>query len=141
MRIVIKQVDPRIAQVAQDIRRLQKCCLPGDKPYDMRKGTWWLAYYNKTAVAFAAMVHSSRWENTGYLCRSGVMRLFRGKGIQKRLINVRARYARSVGYTHLISDTCDNPASSNSLISQKFKIYKPSKPWGWDDAIYWIRKL
>ena len=141
MRITIKRVDPKNMRVAQDIRRLQKMCLPGDRPYDMRKGTWWLAYQDKTAIAFAAMAHSAQWVSTGYLCRAGVMRLFRGKGLQKRLISVRERYARCVGYTHLITDTRDNPASSNSLIARGFKIYQPTKPWGWSNAIYWIKKL
>lgn len=141
MRIIIKQVDPRDAQVAQELSRLQKLCLPGDTPLTGETGTWWIAYYGKNAVAFASIANSCQWELTGYLNRAGVMRLFRGKGLQKRLIRVRVNYAISVGLTHLVSDTRNNPASSNSLISQKFKIYEPLKPWGWDDAIYWIRKL
>ena len=51
------------------------------------------------------------------LCRSGVIKSFRGKGIQKKLIRSRERFSRTLGWKWLITDTTDNPPSSNSLIS------------------------
>ena len=41
----------------------------------------------------------------------------------------------------IITDTTDNPASSNSLINAGFKIYTPSAPWSFKHAIYWKYKI
>lgn len=112
-----------------------------DKFYDVRNGYWWIAYIDKTPIGFAGLVPSSQWQQAGYLCRAGVIELFQGQGIQKKLIRVRAQYARSLGWTHLVSDTYDNPASANSLIRCGFKMYDPSSPWGARGTLYWIRKL
>ena len=96
---------------------------------------------DKTPVGFAAMVPSSQWDGTGYLCRAGVVELFQGRGIQKKLIRARAQYAKSLRWTHLVSDTHRNPASANSLIRCGFKMYEPQYPWGARETLYWIRKL
>ena len=49
--------------------------------------------------------------------------------------------ARRLGWNWLITDTYDNPASSNSLISCGFKLYDPNVPWGTKGALYWRKKL
>jgi GNAT superfamily N-acetyltransferase len=92
-------------------------------------------------VGFAGLVQSASWGDCGYLCRAGVVSSARGLGIQNRLIAVRVRKAKQVGYNWLVSDTRDNPASSNSLINNGFKLFDPSNPWGYSDALYWRKKL
>jgi GNAT superfamily N-acetyltransferase len=76
------------------------------------------------------------------MCRAGVVRSHRGKGLQKRLIRVRERKAREHGWKWLITDTASyNVASSNNLAACGFKLFRPSRPWGHDDGLYWRKAL
>lgn len=123
------------------LQRLQKECLPLDKLYDVNDGYWWMVYSGKTPIGFAALTASAQWKETGYLCRAGVVELFQGKGIQRKLIRAREQYARSLGWTHLVSDTHQNPASGNNLARCGYKMYDPASPWAFKDSLYWIKKL
>lgn len=134
-------VDGSCKRVSSTIRQLQLQCLPCDKPYNTSNGFWWVAYEGCEPVAFAGVVQSSQWIDAGYLCRSGVLPAYRGKGLQKRLIRARERKAREMGWNWLITDTRHNPASSNSLIACGYRLFIPSRPWGHSDAIYWRKEL
>jgi GNAT superfamily N-acetyltransferase len=120
---------------------LQLQILPYDTPTDTKRGYWWVIELDGRPVAFAGMHPSARFSDVGYLCRSGVVKDCRGQGLQKRLIRVRERKARSLGWRWLITDTSNNPASANSLIACGFQTYLPSSPWGPDEAIYWRKHL
>ena len=138
----IKRVDIRHLQIQDQLTVLQKKCLPSDAPYDTSQGYWWIVYdAHNLPCAFAGLVSSVRWLDTGYLCRAGVLPSHRGQGVQKRLIRARVRQARALGWNWLITDTYDNPASSNSLIATGFKLFEPSKPWGAKGTLYWRLKL
>jgi len=138
----IKRVDIRNLQIQDQLLVLQKKCLPSDAPFDTSQGYWWTVYdSHNLPCAFAGLVPSVRWLDTGYLCRAGVLPSHRGQGVQKRLIRARIRQARALGWDWLITDTYDNPASSNSLISTGFKLFDPSKPWGAKGTLYWRLKL
>lgn len=123
------------------ITKLQKLCLPDDEPYFPNNGWWWLGTDNKQVAAFCLLTPSSQWSDTVYLARSGVLPAWRGKGLQKRMINLREKFARTKGYSWIISDTTDNVPSANSLISRGYKLYCPRKPWGVDLTLYWRKKL
>ena len=138
----IKRVDIRHLRIQKELGVLQKKCLPSDTPYDTNYGYWWIVYdAHNLPCAFAGLVSSVRWLHTGYLCRAGVLSSHRGQGVQKRLIRARVRQARALGWKWLITDTHDNPASSNSLIACGFKLYEPSKPWGAIGTLYWRLNL
>lgn len=141
MAIRIKRVNPHNDGIRSLLLYLQKKCLPYDEPYDTDYGWWWIAYDGVTPVGFAGVVKSSSWSDCGYLCRAGVMSDYRGMGIQTRLIKVRIAHARRMGWNWLISDTRDNPASANSLINCGFKLFDPTNPWGYSDALYWRKRL
>ena len=141
MHVIVRKVDTSRSEVRADLNRLQKSCLPCDEPCNTDEGTWWIAYYNDMAVGFGGVVRSAQWHGTGYMCRAGVMHIARGKGLQKKLIRARIRYARKVGWTHLVTDTTDNHPSANSLISCGFKMYDPRSPWAYKQSCYWIKKL
>jgi len=123
------------------LTHLQKKCLPHDEPYDISKGWWWIAYDENKPVAFAGLVRSSSWSDCGYLCRAGVLASHRGKGLQKKLIRIRTKKAKKLGYKWLISDTRDNHPSANSLASLGFKMFTPTNPWGYNDTLYWRKRL
>jgi len=128
------------AQLA--ITRLQKQCLPYDKPFSTMVGYWWVAYSESgVPVGFAGVVPSQRWGDCMYLCRAGVLPAHRGQGLQKRFIRARIKLAKEKNMNWLVTDTNDNPASANSLISCGFKMFDPSVPWAAKGAVYWRLKL
>jgi GNAT superfamily N-acetyltransferase len=138
----IKRVNLRSLESQNTLSALQEICLPYDRPYKTNIGWWWVAYdVCHNPVAFAGVVPSMRWSDSGYLCRAGVIPDARGKGLQKKLIGVRIRQAKSNGWRWLITDTYENPASSNSLIAMGFKLFEPSVPWGAKGTLYWRLKL
>jgi GNAT superfamily N-acetyltransferase len=138
----IKRVDIRHSRIQNELAVLQQKCLPGDTPSDTTTGWWWIVYDAlNLPCAFAGLIPSVRWTDTGYLCRAGVLFSHRGQGVQKRLIRARIRQARALGWEWLITDTYQNPASANSLIATGFKMYEPSQPWGAKETLYWRLKL
>jgi len=138
----LKRVDIRHSRIQTELSVLQKKCLPFDTPYDTNYGYWWIVYDSSDMpCAFAGLVRSVRWLDTGYLCRAGVLPSHRGRGAQKRLIRARIRQARALGWNWLITDTYHNPVSSNNLITTGFTLFEPSKPWGADGTLYWRLKL
>lgn len=138
MKFHIRYVDTRNASIRNVLLYLQKKCLPSDKPCPVDHGHWWIAYTETDIpVGFAGLVRSSRWWDTGYLCRAGVVPNYTGNGIQKKLIRVRVLKAKKLNWNWLITDTTANPASSNSLISEGFKLYEPSMPWAYKYSLYW----
>jgi GNAT superfamily N-acetyltransferase len=138
MKYKIALVDSSKPKVAELLIYLQKTCLPADKVYEVSRGFWYVAYsLNGEAIGFAGVVPSTRWSDCMYFCRAGVVYSHRGKGIQKRLIRARVRKAKSLGMNWVVTDTYDNPASANSLISTGFKMFEPSEPWGVKKTLYW----
>ena len=137
----ISRVDGSQETQAALLRWLQLEILPGDVPLATDVGYWWIAYLDDQPIAFCAMRRSAQWCDTAYLCRAGVMKRARGKGLQKRLIRVRERHAKRIKMNWLISDTYQNPESANSLIACGFKMFTPSKPWGAEETCYWRKRL
>jgi GNAT superfamily N-acetyltransferase len=136
--VAVDASDPATAALLQ---YLQLQILPHDIPQDVHVGYWWVAYDKDLPVAFALLMPSVQWSDTGYLSRSGVLSSYRGKGLQKRLVRVRERKAKKLGWKWLISDTNLNPPSSNNLITCGYRIFQPSSPWGFETAIYWRKAL
>jgi GNAT superfamily N-acetyltransferase len=142
MQFTIKKVDLRNPSLVTLICYLQKKILPSDNIYKPDRGHWWIAYAaDGKPVAFAGLVRSIKWTDTGYLCRAGVLDGYTGHGLQKRLIVARIKQARKLGWNWCITDTTNNPASANSLINAGFKIYTPGQPWSFRNAIYWKYKV
>jgi GNAT superfamily N-acetyltransferase len=138
---MLKRVDIRKESVQLRLSALQKICLPYDQPLDTNFGSWWIASQDGRDIGFAGLVRSVSWIDCGYLCRAGVVPTHRGQGLQKKFIRVRIRQAKTLGWKWLISDTTENPASANSLISCGFKMFEPSKPWAFKNSLYWRKKL
>lgn len=142
MKYRIVRIDPISNKgLADEIKHIHLICLPDDDVLEPDEGYWWGVYYGASLAGFCAMRRSSRWSDTGYLWRSAVLHEHRGNGLQKRMIGVRERFARQLGWAYMLSDTNDNPASANSLIACKYKMYNPSAPYGVDTTCYWIKKL
>lgn len=142
MKFTVKRANLQNKSTVTLICYLQKKILPSDSIFMPDRGYWWLVYTDDgKPIGFAGLVRSSRWTDTGYLCRAGILDGFTGHGLQKRLIFARIRQARKLGWNWLITDTTNNPPSANSLINAGFKTYKPGSPWSLRNAIYWKYKV
>lgn len=142
MRIkAVKASDPVVAAMLQ---YLQLTALPNDTPIfsdHSSSSYWWVVFDDTHPVAFASLTLSTQWADAGYLSRAGVLPAYRGQGLQKRLIRVREKKARQLGLNWLVTDTTNNPASANSLISCGYKTFTPSKPWGFEHSTYWMKRI
>jgi len=110
-------------------------------PIIPHEGVWFVVTDGPKYVAFGGMRYLPKMVNWAYLNRSGVLNAHRGRGLQKRLIRARERYARRVGIKVLVTDTSFNPASANSLIATGFRVYDPVEPWAFEHSIYWKKEL
>lgn len=110
--------------------------------YDFSTGWWWLVYTKDTKeeIGFCGLGRG-RTAHTGYLCRSGVLPKHRGHGLQRRMIQVRERFARKAGFTKIVTDTLDNIQSSNNLIKSGYLMYNPEIPWSFESSSYWQKDL
>jgi GNAT superfamily N-acetyltransferase len=142
MKYSIRKVNNKSKRVQNTLMRLQKEILPSDEPCDVSIGHWWIAYSEQNKpVGFAGMKQSEQFTDCVFLHRAGVDWSHTGNALQKRLIKARLRKAKSMGFNWAVTDTTKNPPSSNSLINCGFKMYEPSKPWGWSYSCYWRLKL
>lgn len=114
---------------------------PDDREPDWRAGTWWLALADGEPVGFAGVQPSLQWSDCGYLVRAGVVPAWRGQGLQRGLIRVRERYARTQPWTWLVTATHRNLPSANSLIACGYRLYEPSTPWLAGGSLYWRKRL
>lgn len=107
---------------------------------DFKLGWWWIVWLKNTPVGFAGMTKSD--SNSVYLSRSGVLREHRGHGLQRRLIKTRHVQAKGIdGAKYIITDTTDNPASSNNLMSLGFRLYDPEWRWAFEHSLYWWKAV
>jgi len=96
---------------------------------------WWVVEHQTQVVGFAALWPSVRTPLTGYLARAAVHPIYRGRGLQRRLIGVRERKARKLGWLAMISDCRpDNTHSANNFIACGYRLYTP--PVRWADELY-----
>jgi GNAT superfamily N-acetyltransferase len=128
-------------EVRDTLFRLQQACLPLDEPVSPDQGHWWIGRSKNQPIAFCMFRPSDQWADTAYLARSGVLMLWRGQGLQKRMIQIREREARRQGYVWIVSDTTDNPPSANSLARMGYQMFDPSNPWAHDNSLYWRKRL
>lgn len=123
------------------LRELHRVTLPYDVMPNWSESHWWICFDGDKPVAFAGVKKAKSWLDAGYMIRSGVVPSHRGKGLQKRLIRVREAFARRMGWKWLVTDTLNNPASSNSLIACGYRLYEPADPWASSGALYWRKMM
>lgn len=144
MSFKIKEVDVHDEDVLADIKRLHQVCFNYDFKEDaelVKNGHWWFVYVDNEPIAFAGVTPSQRWKYVGYMVRAAVLEKYRGKGLQRKLIKLREKRARKLGWWYLITDTIQNPYSANNLISCGFRPFEPEIPWGHPETTYWRKKL
>ena len=137
----IQRVNTLDSEIIELINSLQLICFPSDSIYDASQGAWWIAYDADEPIGFGGVVLDHRWLDCGYLCRCGILKGYRGQGLQKRFLRVREAYAKKMGWKWLITNTYNNYASANSLISLGFKLYEPTTRIWAKGTLHWRKKL
>lgn len=109
-----------------------------DSPLAKKEESWWwlVIDQDKNVVAFAGLtVYSAN--KTGFLSRVGVRKSHRGQGLQKKLIKVREKMLKKLGYSRMITYVAyDNIHSANNLINCGYRLYIPRWEWGLKWAFY-----
>lgn len=137
----LKRVDATNTAVWAAITAMDaRCFTDGSPAIADNNGAWWIAYAGTEAAGYCG-IRQGTAPGRGYLCRAGVLPKFRGQGLQKALIRVRVAYARKQGWTCVVTDTHDNPASANSLIACGFRLYRPEVRWSFDSSLYLKKDL
>lgn len=143
---VVEEVFPRTdAQAFKDIVILDKSLFDEDcVSFLPIKGWYWLAYecvkcadgsmVKKEPIGFAALIKRGAF---AYLERGGVLKEFRGHGIQQEFISERLKKAKVLEFKTAIAVTYANPISGNNLIKEGFRLYKPEKMWLNSASSYW----
>lgn len=124
------------------IRHLDCQIFDSDYPVQLTENSiWWVVKVEGEVAGFAGLDLNFNHKEA-FLCRCGILPKFRGKGLQKRLLKVRERYARTQNIKALWTYTSvHNVSSMNSLIKNGYKTYLP---WDHDDTsdfIYWLKYL
>ena len=138
----IREVDGHDDEVADTLTDLHRLTFFDGAPLpEFVLGHWWLGLHETNPIAFAGMVPSTRAHNSGYFCRIGVLKKHRGNALQLRLTRALESRARRNGWSSVVSDTTDNPASANNLIRAGYRLYQPSYPWGYPNTLYWRKSI
>jgi GNAT superfamily N-acetyltransferase len=122
------------------LNALDRTCFPGDDLYGKQGAEWWVGYDDAVVGCFAGLKNVGH--STGFLCRAGVLKEARGKGLHRRLIRIRETRARETGLEWMITYVAPyNLKSANNLIACGYKLYNPQNPYGVTGALYFRKKL
>lgn len=137
-----RQVDSDDEEIVELLTELHLLTFGPDCPIsDFDYGTWWIGTDGREAMSFCGLTQSTYHPSYAYLKRVGVLPGHRGQGLQRRMITMREKRARLLGFTHCITDTTDNPASANSLIAAGYRMFEPEEGWSFPTALYWKKEL
>jgi GNAT superfamily N-acetyltransferase len=137
----IVRVDGDDEGISSTLTRLHEATFGNTAPIPhFNVGWWWLVKHEGKPVGFCGL-RAADDKKVGYLKRAGVLHEARGQGLQRRMIHVRERHARREGMVLMLTDTTDNPASANTLMSAGYRLYKPEYRWALPNALYWRKEL
>jgi ribosomal protein S18 acetylase RimI-like enzyme len=138
----IREVDPSDDEVLDMLVELHHRTFFGSAPLpDFGVGHWWVVWLGEEQAAFAGLMPSTLMPNSGYFCRVGVIPEHHGRGLQRRLMRAAESRAKWNGWNGVISDTTDNIVSANNFIRAGYRLFQPSRPWGWSNTLYWRKVL
>lgn len=121
------------------IKKLHSRILSGDYFYYHSGNAYWVLLANDFPVGFC--IGTDIGHKLLYLSRSGIFTTHRGKGLQKKMIQVREKWGRrnnlesSITYCLL-----NNPASINSLISSGYRVFEPDYAWAGRTGVVYLKK-
>lgn len=113
-----------------------------DSPlFDKRGSWWWVVYDGDKPVAFAGLTPYPV-NKTMFLSRCGVIKSYRGHGLQRKLIKKREEMSIKQAYSRIITYVSyGNVKSANNLIACGYRLYVPKFIWGFKDSYYFQRHI
>jgi len=98
---------------------------------------WWVITSGNKIIAYCGCLFA---ENICIFVRAWVQKVYRGQGLQKKMIKLRLKSAFdckvAITYT-----TVDNYPSANNLISQGFKLFSPEYAYAGRQMLYFQKIL
>lgn len=140
---LVRCSDPRTPAESRLILRMDKQLFPDDDRPETGQAhsQWWIAWEGDKPVGYCAVEYAG-YADRGFLSRVGVLPRAGGKGLQRRFIRVRERYARSVGWAVMVTYVSrDNYPSLVNLLRCGYRLYRPAGEWGAKGALYLYRDL
>lgn len=122
------------------LQRLNAILFKGCEPYTKHpNGAYWLVWCGDKAVGFFGVNKIDDLENTAFFSRAGFLKQYTQKGLHRRSLQVRRKYCKQNGLTHLVSYTHKyNLRSANNLEAFGFRIYTPIDARGIDKDMYYF---
>jgi GNAT superfamily N-acetyltransferase len=134
MRVAIRRTADR-----GTVGRLDRLCFPDDAPAVLTDAELWLATSGGRPVGFAVAAQPA--PDIVFLRRAGVLPAARGRGVHRRLIAVRVRWARRQGARWVVTYTSrDNGPSMRGLLEAGFEVYEPEDAYV-GPQVYFRRRL
>lgn len=122
------------------IKELHDQIFPSDDFPESDSFDWVVRDHHGKPVGFCML--SIVDDDTGYLSRAGLLKEAYGKGLHLRLIRVREKFLRIMGFTMAISYTkIYNISSSYNLQKAGYWVYIPENEYADPDCIYWRKSL
>lgn len=98
--------------------------------------TFWVAWRGEQPVGFCSAVFLPI-EGAVFLSSAGVLPVARGKGLQRRMIATRCRWARQHGARWVVTyAVAGNWPSLTNLLRAGFRVYEPASWWAGRSAVY-----
>jgi GNAT superfamily N-acetyltransferase len=105
------------------------------------RGAHWVAWDGDKPVGYCS-ARPTRDGHGVYLTRAGVLPCARGRGLQRRMIATRVRWARSIGATFVCTYVLlQNYPSLVNLLRSRFAFYTPNWKWEGNDVHYMIKDI
>ena len=125
---LIEYLDSRLFSAEERVERIEE-------------SAWWVGWDDTIPVAYGGARYIPEAKAV-FLSRAGVLWEARGQGLQKKLIALRVKWARTTGATKVITYTHpENVVSSNNLIRSGFELYNPEWKWEGPTFLYWILEI
>lgn len=104
---------------------------------------WWVVVADDKIAGYMGLKACSEGGKPyGYLEKAGLLKPYRGHGLQKDMIAVRDREAKRLGLIMNITYTADwNLASANNLVACGYRMYEPEWKYGLKRALYFRKRL
>ena len=148
--MMFEEVFPsRSKSAARWLRYLDAEVFPDDSPFQFPMAHWFLGFNfsPNEPVAYCGWKAVPRASGlVGFHYRAGVLKKFRGKGIQQKMIKLRERQMREQSIEQAVTYTsADNAASMRSLISAGYRPYAPTSEThlaeGRAGFVHWLKDL
>lgn len=122
-------------------RQLWPRVMPGDDwPGDHHH--YWCAWDGDHLVGLCSAVRLEAEPSVVFLSSTAVLRTHRGRGLQRRMVRHRIRWARRQGARVVITYTRnDNWPSAANLVREGFQWYAPARSWAGAGMWYFRRDL